>query len=259
MKAIQRAAYAAASTLRSTFVGEAGYGLAYGSHPTGTATPRSDLDLVLIGPQPLTAEDLDRLIEAVCDLHRAHGFDLDTEVDYTVKVYATFADVDAAVSLHCFDADSGGNLAVSAVVVEPWFLNSRPFAHRLVLNALTSPHVFLGGDAATYTEHRERAEYALGLVAVALSGDATSLTLDEAMTAVTIGPQQTTGEDFLGYTPNGHLRSTLGRGLARLAQDNILRQVDGHRFEPDHSACRAAIRQLRAARGLDAAAWDNAR
>ncbi|GDY31815.1 nucleotidyltransferase domain-containing protein [Gandjariella thermophila] len=248
MEANQRAAFATARALRRRFVRDAGYGLAYGSHPAGTATPRSDLDLVLIGPQPIADDELAQLIEAVCDLHRVHGFDLDTEVDYAVKVYASFADVDAAVSLSCFDTNADGHLSVSAVVVEPWFLNSRTFAHRLLLNALTSPHVFLGGDAITYRRHRERAEHAVALLAITLLGEATSITLDETITAVTIGPQQATGEDFLGYTPNRHLAATLRRGLARLARHGILRHLDGTRFEPDYGACLTAIEQLRAPR-----------
>lgn len=256
--ASQRAAYADASTLRRRFVGDTGYGLAYGSHPAGTATLRSDLDLVFISPQPLAADELARLIDGICHLHRVHGFDLDTEVDYAVKVHASFTDVDLAVGLYCFDRDSQGHLTVPPVIVEPWFLNSRTFAHRLVLNALTSPHVFLGGDTAIYVQHCWRAEYALALLAVALFGDTINLTLNEAVAAVIYGPEHVSGKDFLGYTCNRHLYMTLSRGLSRLARHGILRDLDGTRFERDLGACRAAIKQLQPARGLYASAWDNA-
>lgn len=244
MNATQRAAYAAASALRSTFVGEDGYGLAYGSHPAGTASPHSDLDLVLVSPHCLTDGELAQLIDAVLQLHRVHGFDLDAEVDHAVKVHASFADVEEAVSLHCFDSDHNGQVIVSAVVVEPWFLNSRTFAHRLLLNALTSPHVFLGGDTSIYIEHRKRAEHALALLAVALLRDTTHITLDDAITAVTIGPQRSSGKDYLGYTPSRHLRTTLRRALPQLVADGILRHLSGNEFKLDHEACQAAIRQL---------------
>lgn len=258
MATFQHAAFVTASALCSTYVGDAGYGLAYGSHPAGTATPRSDLDLVLIGPQALTLDELTRLIDAVRHLHHVHGLDLDTEVDYSVKVHASFADVDAATCLRCFDLDSAGHITASPVIVEPWFLNSRTFAHRLLLNALTSPHAFLGGDVTAYEQDRQRAEYGLVLLALALHGDATSLTLDEAVTAVTNGPEQATGKNFLGYTSNPHLTATLRRGLGWLAQQGIVRDIDGTQFEPDHGACQAEVRQLRAARRPRATAWDNA-
>lgn len=246
MNPTQQAAYAAARTLRSTFVGDNGYGLVYGSHPAGAASPRSDLDLVLISPHRLTDSELSQLIDAVCHLHRVHGFDLDTEVDYAVKLHASFADVDAAVSLRCFDFDGNGQLTVPAVVVEPWFLNSRTFARRLLLNSLTSPHVFLGGDTTIYTEHRNRAEHALALLAVARVRHSAPITLDEAITAITIGPQTSTRKDFLGYTRSQHLRTTLLRGLMRLTEDGILRHLDGNTFQPDHRACQATIKQLQA-------------
>lgn len=248
MRANQHAAYADASALRKHIVGDSGYGLAYGSHPAGTATRHSDLDLVLISPQPLATDELARLVDAVCDLHRVHGFDLDTEVDYAVKVHAAYADVDAAVALHCFNHDNHGHLAVTPVLVEPGFLNSRTFARRLLLNALTSPHVFLGGDLASYEHQRERAEYALALLAVTLIGDTTTLTLDEAVTAVTHGPGNASGEDFLGYTRNQYLYRTLRRGLAQLEHSAILRKLDATTHEQDHRACRAAVKELQPAR-----------
>ncbi|WP_034271277.1 nucleotidyltransferase domain-containing protein [Haloechinothrix halophila] len=259
MKAIQRSAYRVASELRSAVIGESGYGLAYGSHPAGTATPRSDLDLVFVGPRSLAPEELKRLIEAVCELHRLHGFDLDTEVDYAVKIHATFADVDAAINLRCFDADRYGNITASAVVAEPWYLNSRIFARRLLLNALTSPHVFLGGPTAIYAAHRKRAEQSLVRLAMSLLSHPASFTIEDAAAAVLHGPGQATGQDFLGYTRDDHLYTTLRRGVAHLVQCALLQPLDHDRFAPDQGTCRAAITQRRAARGPDATAWDNAR
>ncbi|MBA0124384.1 hypothetical protein H0B56_02380 [Haloechinothrix sp. YIM 98757] len=171
----------------------------------------------------------------------------------------SFADVDSAVRLQCFDIDSRGCITVSPVIVEPWFLNSRTFAHRLLLNALTSPHVFLGGDAVTYERHRKRAEHALAVLAVALLGGVNSFTLEEAVAAVTHGPEQASGEDFLGYIGSRHLYTILLRGLSRLARHGILRRPGRTRFELDHAAFEAVIRLLRPARGPGAPAWDNAR
>lgn len=95
----------AAGRLRHEFVGSDGYALAYGSHPAGAASASSDLDLVLISARRLAAEQLATLVNAICRLHHDHGLGLDTEVDYAVKVHATYQDVTTAVTLRCFPTD----------------------------------------------------------------------------------------------------------------------------------------------------------
>lgn len=233
-----------ASRIRHQFVGDTGYGVVYGSHPSGTATSTSDLDLVLVSPQQLTPGQLDRLVNAVLRLHHDHGLALDTEVDYMVKVHATCADVTAAVSLRCFDTTDDGHLDVAPVVVEPAFLNSEPFRLRLLLNALTSPHTFLGGDTSLYEDHRRRAERALALLALALH-DKALITLPTAVRALTEGPDGARGKDFLGYDPGPHMFSVLHCGLAQFAVEGIVRDLDGTRFGHDPAARRAVIAQLR--------------
>lgn len=234
----------AAGRLRYRFTGTAGYGLAYGSHPGGTASETSDLDLVLITAHPLPAGRLHALVDAVCQLHRDHGLALDTEVDYAVKVHATCRDVVAATSLRCFPAGVAGRIEVPPVVVEPSFLNSEAFRLRLLLNALTSPHTFLGGNVALYDQHRRQAEYALGLLALSLHhGDV--LSLDDAIAVVTEHPEGARGEDFLGYQLGPHLHGVLSRGLSYLAANGVLRDLDGIRFSGDPATVRAAVAQLR--------------
>ena len=235
----------AAGNLRQRFVGSDGYGLAYGSHPAGTATATSDLDLVLIGPRPLTPDRLTDLVDAVWQLHHAHGLAVDTEVDYAVKVYATCDDVTAAVSLRCFPTDEDGRIDVPPVVVEPWFLNSEAFRLRLLLNALTSPHSFLGGNVTLYDQHRRHAEQALALLALSLHGDS-MITLADAVAVVTEHAEGARGEDFLGYAPGPHLQSVLHRGLARLRDAETVREVDRSRFECDPAALPAALARHRA-------------
>lgn len=101
-----------ASKLRTRFVGENGYGLAYGSHPCRTASSDSDLDLLYVSPAPLQTGQLQLLEEDVVMLHRRHGLQLDEEVAYTVKLHATIPEVRAALALRGFNIDRGGNLHV---------------------------------------------------------------------------------------------------------------------------------------------------
>jgi arginyl-tRNA synthetase len=234
----------AAGRLRHRFAGTAGYGLAYGSHPAGTASETSDLDLVLITAERLPAGRLHALADAVCQLHHDHGLALDTEVDYAVKVHATCGDVVAATSLRCFTVGDAGRIEVPPVVVEPWFLNSAPFRLRLLLNALTSPHAFLGGHVTLYHRHRRRAEYALGLLALSLHHGEV-LSLDDAIAVVTEHAEGARGEDFLGYTPGPHLYGVLNQGLSYLAANGVVRDLDGIRFSGDAATIRAAVAQLR--------------
>jgi hypothetical protein len=235
----------AASRLRHRFAGPDGYGLAYGSHPTGTATATSDLDLVLVTTGPLPPGRLDELVDVVRRLHHDHGLALDTEVDYAVKVHATCDDITQAVSLRCFPTDDEGRIVVPPVVVEPSFLNSEPFRLRLLLNALTSPHAFLGGSVTRYDEHRRQAERALGLLALGLHDD-TVITLPGALAVVTEHPNGAQGKDFLGYVPGPHLYGILHRALAGLAAEGVVRDLDGTRFGYDPTAVQAALLHLRA-------------
>lgn len=249
----------AAGRLRHRFVGLDGYGIAYGSHPARRATATSDLDLVLVTTKPLPSARLDELVEAVRRLHHDHGLGLDTEVDYAVKVHATYDDVTDAVSLRCFPTDDQGRIVVPPVVAEPWFLNSEPFRLRLLLNALTSPHTFLGGNVTRYDEHHRHAEHALALLALALR-DNTVTTLADAIAVVTEHPGGARGDDFLGYTPGPHLYGVLNRGLAHLAADGVVRDLDGTRFGCDLATVRAALKQRRARHGRTRPGertWDN--
>ena len=103
-------------------------------------------------------------------------------------------------------------------MVEPSFLNSEPFRLRLLLNALTSPHSFLGGNVTLYSVHRRRAEYALALLALSLHDD-TVITLADAIIVGTEHTDGARGKDFMGYTSGPHLYGALNRSLAHLAAE----------------------------------------
>ena len=221
-----------------------GYALAYGSHAHDTAGTASDLDLLFVGDQTLTAPALHALVTAVKSLHHRHGLAADEEVCYKSKLYATGPDVSAATALGGFDASEQGQLTATPVVVEPWWLNSRPFRLRLILNALTTPHVFLGGDLPAYRRHTQDAETAVALLALALVGRS-RFGLADAVAVLLDGPDGATGEDWLGYRPGPHLASLLHRGMAALAEHGIVRFPDGTHLEQDPELRRRAVVQLR--------------
>lgn len=225
--------FAAAAKVCRAFVPADGYGMVYGSQATGPADSRSDLDLVLVGrdrPGPRTMRDL---VAAVCRVHEEFGLRADSEVAYETKLFATYRDADRAVELRCFPSNEGLHRPES-VVPEPHWLNSSEFAQRLLLNALTSEHVFLGGSVRRYRADRSRAERALAVLVMSMVAPREFMTVPEAVQALTRAPDGAEGKDFLGYTPSAHLCSTLQSGLASLIDRNIVETVDGVRFRRRH-------------------------
>ncbi|MEU2115119.1 nucleotidyltransferase domain-containing protein [Streptomyces sp. NPDC016459] len=190
-----------------------GYALAYGSHAT-RPRPTSDLDLLYTGSEPLPEARLARLIDGVKQLHGDHGLSLDEEVSFTSKLYATTREIEHAAHLGGFD----GITAYATPVGDSATLNSPAFKLRLVLNALTSPHVFLTGDIQTYRRHVAAAERGCALLALRITG-AGRLTLVTALRALLSSAEGLTEKHFLGYRHEPHLHAVLRRGFAHLAHD----------------------------------------
>ncbi|MER6237661.1 nucleotidyltransferase domain-containing protein [Streptomyces clavifer] len=187
-----------------------GYALAYGSHATATHRPTSDLDLLYTGDHPLDDGDLTALTAAVVALHHRHGLDLDEEVPYPVKLYATGDQVDQAATLAGFHPSWG---TPPPTVRETWFLSTDAFRLRLVFNVLTSPHVFLGGNITAYHRQVRCAERSAAALAQSLTAHDGVPTLHEAWAALWQAPDGRTGKDYLGYLVAPHLLSVLTRGL----------------------------------------------
>ncbi|MFF2040886.1 hypothetical protein ACFVVX_10690 [Kitasatospora sp. NPDC058170] len=239
---------AEAVALRAAHLGTGGYGVAYGSHTDGSAGPTSDLDLLLVGTEPLLPERMRTLADDVISLHRRHGLGLDREVSYDSKLHATTGQVDQATWLRGFTLTADGDIAVEPVVAEPWFLESPAFKLRLILNALTVPHVFLGGDVALYEHHRTRAERATALLALALLGDREETTVGDAVAVLRGDPAGPHGEDFLGHTERAGrapaLFSALQRALGALEREGVISTCDGVLIRQYADRRRALLREL---------------
>jgi len=237
------AVLADAARLRATVVGEHGYALAYGSHAHSGSPTDSDLDLLYVGTR-LSQKQRGQLTATVLALHREHGLHLDTEVAHEGKLHASLTEVADALALRGFTVDKNGRLRIAPVVVEPWFLNSATFKLRLILNALTTAHVFLGGAVGLYRRHCAAADRAVALLALSLLDDTRPFTVADAATALVTGPDGAAGEDFLGYTAGPVLHSTVQRGLARLVAEAVARSRDGVDFEQDSDRRRRTVAEL---------------
>jgi len=237
------AALSEAAGLRARFVGGTGYGLAYGSHARERHTAGSDLDLLFVGA-PLAPSALRALVDAVVTVHDKHGLRRDDEVSHEVKLHATSTEVDSALALRGFEVDAAGRLRIPPVIVESAFLNSTAFKFRLILNALTTPHVFLGGDLVRYERDRAAADRAIALVALCLLDSRDRFTVSDAVEVLVANGDGAAGEDFLGYTPGPVLHGTVQRGLACLIVEHAVHSIDGLRFSQDGDRRRRLVAAL---------------
>ncbi|MFC8044706.1 hypothetical protein [Nocardia sp. NPDC057353] len=208
--------FCAAAEVCHTFTPAGGYGLAYGSQAVEPDSSLADLDIVLVGENRPGAAEMSDLVAAVSRIHEDFGLRVDTEVEYETKLFATYADIDHAVGLRCFPR-SAGRLRPGPVITEIDWLNSSDFAQRLALNALTSAHLFLGGNVHRYRVDSARAERALILLVSSMLGTE-AFGVYDAVQALTHGPDGTQGKDFLGYHRNARLYATVRAGLARLSR-----------------------------------------
>ncbi|SEK66183.1 nucleotidyltransferase domain-containing protein [Streptacidiphilus jiangxiensis] len=204
-----------------------GYALAYGSHATGTDRATSDLDLLYTGAAQLDGRQLDQLIGAVKELHSRHGLDLDEEVPYQAKLYATLGQAKQAAEGAGFTTVHGAPLTIR----ESWYLEGESFRLRLIFNALTSPHVFLAGNAAAYRRHTALADRTAARLATAIHGE-TAITIAEAASALLRAPDGRSGKDYLGYLHPAHLHSVLARGFADLTARGLYSGTEAGSFQP---------------------------
>ncbi|MFG1928979.1 hypothetical protein [Cryptosporangium sp. NPDC048952] len=175
------------------------FALAYGSHASARTGGASDLDLLYVTEAALPHPMFTSLIGKVEALHHEHGLTVDTEVAYAVKLHATRAEMIDALGLSGFRTADG--LAAPPVPTDPVYLNSPVFKARLLLNAVSSPHVFLAGDPVRYRACRTAAERALLLLAITLTPSTDERAVESLAAALVTDPLTgSSGEDFLGYT-----------------------------------------------------------
>jgi arginyl-tRNA synthetase len=220
------------------------YAIAYGSHAAGCAHPDSDLDLLFVTRETPTPQQLSQVTKAVIALHEDYSLTLDTEVAFEVKLTASRTDVAMALSLAGF-ATTGG-ISVPPVDPAPAWLNGPQFRFRLILGALTGPHVFLTGDLHAYRADQARADNAVALVAIELLLDNLHLDLADVTTALLAHPDGSTVKDHLGYRDGPHLVSMALRAITRLQTLGCLNK-EGDRWSVDRARVTQQVNTIVAA------------
>lgn len=168
----------------------------YGSYASNNANPESDLD-IFVATKSFSIKDFGKLRDSVIALHVQNNLKLDQEVPYENKLLIPYEDVYDALVLSPF-VKEGSKYVVPPVKKDPDFLASRNVRLRLVLNALTTPHKYICGNKAKYTEFKEMAEKAIVQLATGLIGSENA-DVDEILTALLFGPDGEEGEMYLGY------------------------------------------------------------
>jgi predicted nucleotidyltransferase len=192
------------------------FAIAYGSHARGKATARSDLDLLFVFNDMPALSTIRSLVRSVARLHAVHGLPLDHEIAYETKTWATRAQLAGAIALDGFErSPEHGKPHPTPVTGDAVYLHSAAFKARLILNALTSPHVFLDGDHDTYSQFHIDAGRALTRLATYTS-PGTDPSIADLVEALVAHPESgATGQDWLGYVPtdSAHLYALMAANL----------------------------------------------
>lgn len=168
----------------------------YGSYASGHHTEKSDMD-VFIALEEHNVTDFEKAKDFLIDLHERYGLCLDDEVPYENKLIVSYEDVRKAVELRSFLTD-GTRYVVPLVKKEADFLTSPEVRWRLILNALTSPHVCVCGNGETYEAFKVGAETSIVCLARGLV-EQKNATPGELLEALLSGPSEEEGEMYLGY------------------------------------------------------------
>lgn len=168
----------------------------YGSYVSGHYSETSDMD-IFIAVEKQNADDFGKVINYFIALCARNNLKLDDEVPHKNKLIISYDDVQEALFLKPF-IKKGQRYHVPPVVKDRVFLESPEIRWRLILNALTSPHVCVCGDVKKYNIFKANAEKAIMQLAYGLS-DAEVPTESEIIAVLLSGSNGEEGEMYLGY------------------------------------------------------------
>ena len=170
----------------------------YGSYANGHADKASDVDM-FVASNNLNIKDIESIKTFVIDFHRQNHLSLDNEVPYDVKLLVDYEDIENAINLNCFVVDENGQITIPKIEKTKEFLGSYNVKLRLILNALSSPHIFLGNDKEKYSSYKEKAERAVYKLATNLVQKGSQFTAKELVNVLLNSANDEDGELYLGY------------------------------------------------------------
>jgi predicted nucleotidyltransferase len=168
----------------------------YGSYGSEGYNNKSDIDLFVVAKE-FNKKDFEKICDFVINLHICNNLVLDNEVPYENKLVVSYKDMESAIALKSFIKEEN-NYFIPTVKKNKTFLSSKEIRWRLLLNALTSPHVYLCGNKQKYFKFKDKAEKAIIILADGLTQEDNS-TIDDKINVLFSGVNNEEGEMYLGY------------------------------------------------------------
>ncbi|MDD3287507.1 MAG: nucleotidyltransferase domain-containing protein [Alphaproteobacteria bacterium] len=207
-----------------------GFCLIYGSQATSTNTEASDIDIMFINKRK--PPSIKAYANFITKLHNNFGCKIDNEVPYDNKIVISYEEAKKAANLTSF-IFAGKELIIPPIKKESIFLGSKHIKYRLVFNALTGPHIFVGGDVDDYKKIMNTAVHSLAILAMAINGKNTFVVPD-LIDALKRGESGAEGEDYLGYKDsqlvNNAMWSNLNMGLNQLCKTHKIELVSPGKY-----------------------------
>lgn len=170
--------------------------LVYGSYASGHYRNTSDVDVFIVVEQ-YNNKDFTKSLNFLTDLHVRYNLKIDNEVPYTNKLIVSYKDVMHAIALDPFTHKEEG-YHIPPIRKSKKFLSSQEIRWRLILNALTSPHLFIYGNKEKYLSFKNDMEKSIVRLALGLMG-AQKPTVKNLTKILLTSAHGEKGEMYLGY------------------------------------------------------------
>ena len=207
------------------------FAIIYGSS-VRTRSLQSDLDVAFVLSKAIPGIQ-ERAEVFIRELHDKHSLIIDQEVPFANKLVYTPSQVRNALSLSYFIDPLSNRCVVSPVRKEKDFLASAEVNGRLLLNALTTPHIVVG-ETERVSRFQELAGRQICLLSITLLlQDNEKISPDNSFAVLETGRSGEKGEMYLGYKTEYEdtrkaLKELLLESYNGLARDGtLLKQGDG--------------------------------
>ncbi len=170
--------------------------LVYGSYASGHYCDTSDIDVFII-VEKYNSKDFTRSLNFLTDLHDRYNLKIDNEVPYVNKLIVSYKDVMRAIALDPFIYKEE-KYYIPPIRKSKKFLSSQEIRWRLILNALTSPHLFIYGNKKKYLSFKNDMEKSIVRLALGLVGTQKP-TINNLIKILLTSTHGERGEMYLGY------------------------------------------------------------
>jgi hypothetical protein len=168
----------------------------YGSSASNEINIGSDVDL-FISKRKFVSNDFKNIVGVVENIHSRYDLPIDQEVPFSNKLLITTVEMNNSVNMFGIEVRNN-KFHIPDVVKSKEFLESDEIKFRLIFNALTTPHLYMGNDVNNYEKFKKIAEKNLIILACDM-GNKLHLEKKHFLKIITENSEGSKGEMFLGY------------------------------------------------------------